>query len=103
MTFSPYGLGTCHDCGAPVRWATTEAGKSQALNPEPDPAGNVAGRLGEGPGWWARVPTADRPWHPGERRFMPHAATCSTRKITRPQLPAGVISLANRRKDTRHG
>ena len=81
-TISPYGLGTCHNCRSPVRWATTEAGKQQALDPEPDERGNVAGRLGDGPGWWARVPTADRPWMPMERRFMPHAATCG-----RPTLP----------------
>jgi hypothetical protein len=82
LTISPYGLGPCHHCRATVRWATTEAGKQQPLDPEPDPRGNVAARLGEGPGWWARVPTAERPKTDMERWFMPHAATCG-----RPPLP----------------
>lgn len=131
-TISPYGLGTCRDCRRPVRFATTAAGHQQPLDPEPTEAGNVAGRLGDGPGWWTRVPTADRPFDSvRERWFMPHQATCGrlpappasqappgrpTPPRSRPQplqeplplpppreLPPGVASLAHHRLTRKDG
>ena len=87
-TISPYGLGTCRACLRPVRWATTEAGKQLALDPEPDEAGNTVARLGEGPGWWSRVPTAERPQIAAERRFMVHVATCPVRNPRSTPRPA---------------
>ncbi len=107
MTISRHGLGRCRDCGQPVRWSQTEAGRRQALNPEPDEDGNTVARLGALAQWYSRVPTPDRPQAAFERRFMPHAATCSARKAAQlalplqnpPQaLPAGVASLDAHRR-----
>lgn len=90
----------CRTCGQPVLVATTAAGRSQPLNPEPDPAGNVA-LYRDGAGTWrARVPTPDVPAHPWEKTHMPHHATCPgppAPKAPTP-LPTGVASLAERRK-----
>lgn len=97
------GLGTCGPCGQPVRWSITRAGKRQALNPDPDPTGNTAAYC-DGLGTWrSRVPTTDLPQAGHERLFMPHAATCLAVKRDRPQhqLPAGVTSLAARRRARR--
>lgn len=91
-TISPYGLGRCRGCGRPVRWSTTEAGNAMPLDPEPDDTGNVVARLGGGPGWWSRIPNADRPQRDTERRFMPHVATCPNPPLRpappRPPAPA---------------
>jgi hypothetical protein len=97
------GLGICNPCGQPVRWSVTAAGKRQALNPQPDPAGNVAAYC-DGTGTWrSRVPTAELPAAAHERVFMPHAATCTAVKRDRaqPQLPTGVVSLTARRRAKR--
>lgn len=106
MTISRYGLSTCRACGQTIRWSQTEAAKRQALNPEPDPSGNTVARLGANRTWYSRVPTAELPQATFERRFMPHAATCTATKpaqlplplaVERP-LPPGVASLAAHRR-----
>jgi hypothetical protein len=101
----PRDARTCPACRvAPVVWAVTEAGKRQALNPEPDPDGNVAAyRDGLG-AWRARTLTGDQQPYSHEKRYMPHAAVCELlRTGSRPAhrglqpvpavLPAGVTSL----------
>ena len=103
MTLPSRGLGTCTACHQPIRWSKTAMGKQQALNPEPDPTGNTAAYC-DGLGVWrSRVPTTELPQAAHERRFMPHAATCTAAKRDRPQhqLPAGVVSLAARRRTKR--
>ena len=103
MTLPSHGLGTCTACRQPVRWSKTARGKSQALNPEPDEQGNVAAYC-DGLGVWrSRVPTTELPAAAHERIFMPHAATCTATKRDLPQhrLPAGVTSLAARRRTRR--
>lgn len=94
-TISPYGLGRCRGCRRPVRWATTQAERQMPLDPEPNPDGNVVARLGDGQTWYARIPTADRPQSPTERRFMPHVATCPTPPLPqapqRPPAPARTV------------
>lgn len=97
------GLGLCGQCGQLVRWSTTAAGKRQALNPDPDEQGNVAAYCDGLGAWRSRVPTAELPQAGHERIFMPHAATCTAAKRNRPQhqLPAGVVSLAARRRTKR--
>jgi hypothetical protein len=63
----------CQGCGAPLRWAKTEAGKWLCLEPQPDPAGNVV----VGADGLARVLTGGLFDEPGEgERFMPHWARC---------------------------
>jgi hypothetical protein len=65
---------TCEHCHERILWATTVAGRSQALNPDPDPSGSVwayrdaIGRL------QARAATS--PARHLEKLHMPHAATC---------------------------
>jgi hypothetical protein len=95
-------------CGQLVAWAVTAASKRQPLNPVPDPAGNTAAyvdgrgtirarglKAGEVPDGW-------------ERRYVPHAATCTRppkpKRTTihdllpdRRQLPANVIPLYRER------
>ncbi|MEY9937343.1 hypothetical protein [Streptacidiphilus sp. MAP5-3] len=103
MSLPKTGLGLCGPCGEIVRWSVTAKGKRQALNAEPDPDGNVAA-LCDGLGVWrSRVPTVELPQAAHERLFMPHAATCTAAKRDRTprQLPAGVISLAARRRTRR--
>lgn len=77
--------GICGACGARVLWTVTERGRRQAVNPDPDPGGNlachtdVAGRLR------SRGLSTDRPTLEGsEWQAMPHAATCTAPK-TRPR------------------
>lgn len=107
MTISRHGLGSCSRCGQAIRWSLTEAGRRQPLNPEPDPTGSVVARLGDRATWLSRVPTAELPQAPFERRFMPHAATCAATQpvqdtlplaVERP-LPAGVASLTAHRRN----
>lgn len=73
--------GLCRSCQQRVLWTFTERGRRQAVNPDPDPTGNLAvytdgiGRLR------SRGLTADRPTLEGaEWRAMPHAATCTARQ-----------------------
>lgn len=75
--------GICADCGNPVLFAITVAGRRQALNPEPDPKGNTAVRCDAAGTWRARVPDQERPAEPWERIYMPHPATCD-RRLARP-------------------
>lgn len=105
MTISRHGLAVCRACGQPIRWSVTAAGKRQALNPEPDPAGNTVARLGALATWYSRVPTPERPQAPFERLFMPHAATCTaTRTVQLPlPLPEGITSLADHRRRNPRG
>lgn len=85
----------CPSCGQRVIWAITEAGKRQALDWTPDPAGNVAAEQDVHGTWRARhAPAGEElvfPW----KRFMPHAAShpqCFRRG--QGQLPEGVTQLA---------
>lgn len=93
-------------CGSPIIWAVTEAGRRQALNPEPDPAGNVAAyRTGSGT-WQARSLKAGELPARHEKRYMPHAAQCADLRASRKPpaqqppgaavraLPSGVVSMA---------
>jgi hypothetical protein len=66
----------CPHCGQPVLRAITAAGRRQLLNPEPDPAGNVAASRDGTYTWRARVPNAEMTILSYERLYMPHAATC---------------------------
>lgn len=75
---SDHGVVACTSCLQAIRWAITVAGRRQAVNAEPNPAGNIAAyRDGVGT-LRARTLTTDRPnVESYERRYMPHAATCT--------------------------
>lgn len=73
---------TCDLCGQPILWATTVAGYRQPLDPDPTEAGSVlAYKDAHGVMRSRALPTAgDRSlWHPLERIYMPHQATCRPR------------------------
>ncbi|MFJ2780239.1 hypothetical protein [Kitasatospora sp. NPDC087315] len=100
-TVSRHGLTLCPLCQQTVRTTITAAGRRQAVDPEPDDQGNVVARLDHTGTWRSRVPTADLPQALHEKRFMPHAATCtrSGRTLSPARLPEGVASLdAHRRR-----
>lgn len=72
---------TCATCAHPIRWATTAAGRRQALDAAPNPDGNLAAYTDGTGRLRVRVLTGERPaLEHAEWRAMPHAATC-----TRPQ------------------
>jgi hypothetical protein len=91
-------------CGTAIVWAVTEAGRRQALNPEPDEAGNVAAYRDGMNTWRARtLKDGEDPWA-HEKRYMPHAAVCERLRAGRPRpgslarieqaaMPPGVTSL----------
>jgi len=100
----PRPNGRCRRCGAPVLLAVTAAGRLQPLNPQPDPAGNVAVYRNAAGSWRARVPNKALPALPYERIHMPHHATCKPPATVTPgpaQFPAGVVSLAEHRRKRR--
>jgi hypothetical protein len=97
----PRPTGTCWECRKPVLQAVTAAGRTQSLNPDPDPKGNVALYRDATGTWRARVPTPDHPADPWEHIHMPHRATCPGRPRPEPvqtALPIGVTSLAEHRR-----
>jgi hypothetical protein len=65
----------CPTCGDRVIWAITAKGKRQALNYEPDPAGNVAAAHEASGAWRARSSPPGEPLRAPEKRYMPHWAT----------------------------
>lgn len=74
------GPGWCGACRQPILWALTSNGKSQPLDPKPDPKGNVAV-------WWdtngipiAHTITIEHSAREFEQVYMPHFATCPKRK-----------------------
>jgi hypothetical protein len=102
----PRPNGYCRLCRQPVLLATTAAGRTQPLNPEPDPAGNVAVHRDATGTWRSRVPSEELPAHPWEHVHMPHQATCTGPAPLPPPrtpaaLPQGVASLAEHRRKRR--
>lgn len=71
---TPHGSTPCPSCGQPIRWATTAAGRRQAVNALANSAGNL-GAYTDGTGRLrVRVLTTERPTLEGaEWRAMPHA------------------------------
>lgn len=99
----------CPQCGSPVLWTVTEAGKRLLVDAEPHPEGNAA-VYRDGTGTHrSRRPSDELPLMGWERLHMPHVATCPGRRRparapapARPGvLPPGVSDLsAYRRKRT---
>ncbi|MGW2580812.1 hypothetical protein ACWCYZ_05645 [Streptomyces virginiae] len=75
---SDHDVTTCASCGQSIRWTITAAGRRQAVNADPNTAGNLA-VYRDGIGTLrSRGLTVDRPdVETYEARYMPHAATCT--------------------------
>lgn len=91
-------------CGAPIRWAVTEAGKGMPLDAADydaaDERANVAIMRDAAGTLRARVITAKRPLMGYERRAMPHFATCASSpapKTRRVELPPNVVRFPDRK------
>lgn len=64
-------------CGARIRWARTCTGKSQPLDADPNPSGNVVFTEGYDPTGVPIVETlGPLDFADTRERFMPHHATC---------------------------
>lgn len=80
----------CPDnCGDMVIRARTEAMKWQLLNPEPDPAGNVAVRIDPRDNVFARTLRRGEEPVGFEKIYMPHKATCRAEQSVRAQRAGG--------------
>ncbi|MBA0053486.1 hypothetical protein E0L36_22180 [Streptomyces sp. AJS327] len=95
----------CPQCGEPVVWTVTDAGRRLAVNKEPDDDGNTAAyRDGTGT-WRSRRPTDELPVARWEKLYMPHVATCEAqvqRRQRRPAvLPPGVADMSAYRRRAR--
>jgi hypothetical protein len=72
------GPGTCPQCWQRVLWTITAAGRRQAVNAAPDPAGRVAVYCDGTGRWRSRQLSNDRPIpEHNEALYMAHAATCA--------------------------
>ena len=99
----PRRLAVCRECGKPVVFArvSNKAGKPPGrmpLNPDPDPAGNVAVYRDVAGALVARVVGKGGPCLGYERLMMPHFATCEKRDTSltsgsKTGTPPGVTSL----------
>lgn len=97
---SDHDVVLCDDCRtARIRWALTARGRRQAVDAEPNAAGNLAAyRDGTGT-LRVRVLTAERDRLEGlEWQAMPHVATCA-----RPRPRPAPSSRPGRRAAVRHG
>lgn len=78
----------CKRCNAVVRYVTTQALKSQALDPAPHKDGTVAIVAGLG----VTLSKRERDAHDGEL-WMPHAATCSKGRPSQPAKAVGLTAI----------
>ncbi|MFD5251307.1 hypothetical protein ACFWM5_00490 [Streptomyces bobili] len=72
------GYSTCEDCHERVLWCLTEANRRRiAIDPDPDPTGNQAVRIGTDGTYWARQLSRTRP-HVEQREILrrPHFSSC---------------------------
>lgn len=76
---SDHDVASCPSCSGRIRWTTTATGRRQAVNAEPNPAGNLA-VYRDGVGTLrSRGLTRERPNPEAyEQLYMPHVATCPT-------------------------
>ncbi|MFG2993980.1 hypothetical protein ACGFZK_32595 [Streptomyces sp. NPDC048257] len=81
---SDHDVTGCPSCGQAIRWAITAAGRRQAVNAAPDPAGNTA-VYRDGVGTLrARGLNGERPnVESYEWLAKPHAATCTAPRAGR--------------------
>lgn len=83
----------CPDCGHPIRWTITAAGRRLPVNPDPDDSGNTAVYTDAVGTTKSRRITPELPLQAYEWRAMPHVATCPTPRPRRPRrTPARAAS-----------
>ncbi|MGV9536579.1 hypothetical protein ACWEU6_21735 [Streptosporangium sandarakinum] len=94
-------LRRCNDCGDPVLWTVTRAGRHLLVNARPDDRGNQACYRISPRTWQSRsLDAADAlPLAAWEHPFMPHIATCKGRATPAPAvLPPNVVRLDTKRR-----
>lgn len=64
----------CSSCGAALLWIRTPKGKAMPLDATPDPHGNIVIR--DGLAVVLKLEEMEQDPSLGQRRFMPHWATC---------------------------
>lgn len=82
----PLGPSSCRDCGAPIVWAVTDAGRRLPVDLHPDPQGSLELFTEHFPGGEpvevgvqrVRTRPADRP--PASPAWTTHWATCPARR-----------------------
>ncbi|WP_405710024.1 hypothetical protein OG264_15965 [Streptomyces xanthophaeus] len=81
---SDHDVVPCGSCSQPIRWTVTATGRRQAVNAQPNAAGNTA-VYRDGVGTLrSRGLNAERPnVESYEWRAMPHAATCAAPRTGR--------------------
>lgn len=91
----------CDGCHARIRWAITAHGRRQAVNADPNQAGNLAAYV-DGVGTLrVRVLTVERDRLEGmEWQAMPHVATCAAPPL---RVPAPAHRQGRRRAAVRPG
>lgn len=98
----------CRTCRRPVLVTITEAGRRLVVDAEPRPDGNTA-VYRDGTGTYrSRRPHHELPLLAYEQLYMPHVATCPTRRPAPPAprpratpLPSGVSDLSAYRRRRR--
>lgn len=77
-------LAECRDCGQPIRFVRLSTGRLIPINPRENPEGNVAASI-TGHQLIGFVISKDhRPGPLTPYRFLPHAATCTERRPSKP-------------------
>lgn len=80
---------TCQRCGKRIVWHETEAGYHQALDPDPNPRGNVVlvrARAADSEielGAQMAITVSKSRQFEGSPRYMPHQATCAAQERAR--------------------
>jgi len=77
-------LAECRDCADVIVWVRLTTGSAIAVQPVPNPRGNVATRAAGGE-LYGYVVSATKPATPEHVLMMPHAAVCKSRP---PRTPA---------------
>lgn len=78
-------LAECRACRLPIRFVKLGNGKALPVNPQPNPAGNVACKTIAGQLHGRVVGPRSRPPMAGEEVYLAHFATCT--HYTRPTKP----------------
>ena len=79
-------LSECRDCADVIVWVRLTTGSAIAVQPAPNPRGNVATRAAGGE-LYGYVVSAAKPATPEHVLMMPHAAVCKSRPEPEPPAP----------------
>ncbi|MBA9006001.1 hypothetical protein [Thermomonospora cellulosilytica] len=96
---------TCDLCGEPILWATTQAGYRQPLDPTPNAKGSVLAYKDHHGVLRSRAVSTAGPrqnWHPLEKVYMPHQATCQL-KLQHPPTNVPLTKSTSSRRRGRNG